>query len=229
MNNFLYLGKVKCSKTEMNTPMVSKTDELNSLNGYAIDREKYACNDKYHDELEKLPQYIIKSFQNIQKIESMISDSDPSIKSNTIDNIIENFGFIDPVIRVKRGKSKEVFKTINNIQFCGPQILKATESLISKVQLHKENEEENMKLLNRKFAKEKEVLGKTVNYLKKDNHKHIVESSLKIQSLKEELKKSQSEYVNLSQKLEEAKRATTKQTKLDDNVISIIDEHNQMK
>lgn len=84
----------------------------------------------------------------------MINRAKPSIKSSTVNSIIENFGFIDPVIRKKRGKSSEVFKTASTIQFLGPQILKASEELIKKAEEHQDVVKKSMKQFKALHLKE---------------------------------------------------------------------------
>lgn len=210
--------------------MVSKNEANKDLQEFTFENKNYECNIEYHDELEKLPQYIAKSFTNLQQAEKMlITKAKPSIKSWTISSFIDDLGFIDPVIRKKRGKNSEVFKAANKIQFFGPQILKASEGLISTVEQHQGIVKESIKQLKGKHLKEITELNNRLSFVEKQSKKNMDEAKLKIRMLNQELKKSHANTAALQKKLAEATQSTTVQTKNAEFSDSRLAEFNEMK
>ena len=159
----------------------------------------------------------------------LIFKSEPSIKSATIDMIAKNIGFMDPSIRRKRYKSYEVYKIIQNIQHCGPHILKATEELIPKIEEHQNIVKKSTKQLEKKYLKEKEELNNQIKYLKKADLKHLKESNLKIQRLVEELNETKSKWTQLSKKLELIKNNKINQKAQNDELEKNLCEYKEIR
>ena len=159
----------------------------------------------------------------------MINRAKPSIKSSTVNSIIENFGFIDPVIRKKRGKSSEVFKTASTIQFLGPQILKASEELIAKAEEHQDVVKKSMKQFNALHLKEIKELKNRWIFIEKQSKRNIAEANIKIQNLSEKLKKSQANEALLQKKLTEENMNACNKAKNAELSGAKLLEYNEMK
>ena len=83
---------------------------------YALD-SSYKCSIKEHDELQKLPYFIVRSIKNINNVLEQLSSKNVKIQEAKKDSTQEESVIIDPVIRLKG-------KTLTNLAFHSNQIPK---------------------------------------------------------------------------------------------------------
>lgn len=173
-NKYPYIlidSKVGSKKGSVTSPKSARSCDPRKVCKMAFSTEQSNCTNPYHEELTKLPSYLITTLTNLQKATKLLTAEDPrkisKSRSDSIESHIKAFGYINSGVRLKNGASGIPTRQIN-IDSSGHKMVTMTEDLITKIKTVKTNVANDFKQRRAAHKKEVEDLKRQNAFLKKE-------------------------------------------------------------